>query len=616
MSTPVPLPALGESVTEGTVSRWLKQVGDTVEVDEPIVEVSTDKVDTEIPAPAAGVILEIKVGEDEVAAVGAVLAVIGDASEAGGSSDAAPAAPAENVPAEQADAEEPEAPAVAEAPSTDAPAPKPAAGGGGSGTEVTLPQLGESVTEGTISRWLKAVGDEVEADEPIVEVSTDKVDTEIPAPTSGVILEIRVAEDEVAAVGAVIAVIGAAGAAPAEAEAPSDAPEVADETPAEPRGDGITESEERGNEQTAEKAGAEQSAEAPAPAAPAPSAPAPAAPAAAAPAPAAPAASSDSDDAGYVTPLVRKLAAQHGVQLSGVKGTGVGGRVRKQDVLAAAEAAKKAAEAPAPAAAPAAAAPSAPAPAAAPAAQAAPPEGSKRGTTEKISRMRSVIAKRMVESLQIAAQLTGTVEVDLTNISKLRARAKDDFKAREGASLSYLPFICKAVCEALKQFDKVNASMDVEAGTITYHDAEHLGIAVDTERGLLVPVIRDAGDLSLAGLAKKIGDVAARSRTNKISPDELSGGTFTITNYGSAGTLFDTPIINQPQAAILGTGALVKRPMVIKDPALGEVIAVRDMMYLSLSYDHRLVDGADAARFLSVVKARLEGGDFAGELGL
>ena len=424
------------------------------------------------------------------------------------------------------------------------------------------------------------------------------------------------AEDEVAAVGAVIAVIGEAGAAPAEAEAPSDAPEVADETPAEPRGDGITESEEKGNEQTAEKAGAEQSAEAPAPAAPAPSAPAPTAPAAAAPAPAAPAASSDSDDAGYVTPLVRKLAAQHGVQLSGVKGTGVGGRVRKQDVLAAAEAAKKAAEAPAPAAAPAAAAPSAPAPAAAPAAQAAPPEGSKRGTTEKISRMRSVIAKRMVESLQIAAQLTGTVEVDLTNISKLRARAKDDFKAREGASLSYLPFICKAVCEALKQFDKVNASMDVEAGTITYHDAEHLGIAVDTERGLLVPVIRDAGDLSLAGLAKKIGDVAARSRTNKISPDELSGGTFTITNYGSAGTLFDTPIINQPQAAILGTGALVKRPMVIKDPALGEVIAVRDMMYLSLSYDHRLVDGADAARFLSVVKARLEAGDFAGELGL
>jgi 2-oxoglutarate dehydrogenase E2 component (dihydrolipoamide succinyltransferase) len=618
MSTPVPLPALGESVTEGTVSRWLKQVGDTVEVDEPIVEVSTDKVDTEIPAPAAGVILEIKVAEDEVAAVGAVLAVIGDPSEASGSAGGAPAAPAaaEDVPAEEADAEEPDAPDVAEAPSTEAPAPKAASessgSGGGGGTEVTLPQLGESVTEGTISRWLKAVGDTVEADEPIVEVSTDKVDTEIPAPTGGVLLEIRVNEDETAAVGAVIAVIGEPGAAPAEAQAPSDAPEVADETPAEPRGDGPSEAEEKGNEQAAKAAGSD----APSPAQDAPEA-APSAPAASAPAAKPDAA--DQTDFGYVTPLVRKLAAQHGVELAGLTGTGVGGRIRKQDVLAAAESARKAAEAPAPAAAPepaAAPAPAAAPSAAAPSAPAAPPAGSKRGSTEKISRMRSVIAKRMVESLQISAQLTGTVEVDFTNISKLRARAKDDFKKREGASLSYLPFICKAVCEALKQFDKINATMDVEAGTITYHNAEHLGVAVDTERGLLVPVIRDAGDLSLAGLAKKIGDVAARSRGNKISPDELSGGTFTITNYGSAGTLFDTPIINQPQAAILGTGALVKRPMVVSDPVLGDVIAVRDMMYLSLSYDHRLVDGADAARFLSVLKARLEAGDFGGELGL
>ena len=606
MSTPVPLPALGESVTEGTVSRWLKQVGDTVEVDEPIVEVSTDKVDTEIPSPAAGVILEIKVGEDETAEVGAVLAVIGDASEAGGGSDggdAATPAAAEDVPAEEADAEEPDAPEVAEAPSTDAPAPKASGGsGGGSGTEVTLPQLGESVTEGTISRWLKAVGDTVEADEPIVEVSTDKVDTEIPAPTGGVLLEIRVNEDETATVGAVIAVIGEPGAESGGGEPASDQPQVADETPAEPRGDGPSEAEEKQNVEVAKGAGAKAEAK---------PEPKPAAEAPKPPAPKPPAKPEASEDVGYVTPLVRKLAAQHGVSLSSVKGTGVGGRIRKQDVLAAAEEAKKAVEAPQPAA----AAPAAPA-ASAPAPAAAPPAGSKRGTTEKISRMRSVIAKRMVESLQISAQLTGTVEVDLTNISRLRARAKDDFKAREGASLSYLPFICKAVTEALKQFDKVNATMDVEAGTITYHDAEHLGIAVDTERGLLVPVIRDAGDLSLAGLAKKIGDVAARSRGNKIGPDELSGGTFTITNYGSAGTLFDTPIINQPQAAILGTGALVKRPMVIKDPVLGEVIAVRDMMYLSLSYDHRLVDGADAARFLSVVKARLEAGDFGGELGL
>ena len=571
MSTPVPLPALGESVTEGTVSRWLKQVGDTVEVDEPIVEVSTDKVDTEIPSPAAGVILEIKVAEDETAAVGAVLAVIGDASEAGGDAAPEPAAPAAEA-----------APAEAPAPAAPEPAaPAPAAGGAASGTEVKLPQLGESVTEGTISRWLKQVGDTVEADEPIVEVSTDKVDTEIPAPTGGVLLEIRVSEDETAAVGAVIAVIGEAGAAPAAAPAaaaPAPTPAPAPAAPA-----------------------------APAPAAPAPAAAAPAAPAAAAPA-------AETEDVGYVTPLVRKLAAQHGLQLSAISGTGVGGRIRKQDVLAAAEAAKKAAEAPAPA--PAAAATPAPAAAAAPSAPAAPPEGSKRGTTEKISRMRSVIAKRMVESLQIAAQLTGTVEVDLTNISRLRARAKEDFRKREGASLSYLPFICKAVCESLKHYDKVNATMDIDAGTITYHDAEHLSIAVDTDRGLLVPVIRDAGDLSLGGLAKKIGDLAKRARNNQLGPDEMSGGTFTITNYGSAGTLFDTPIINQPQAAILGTGALVKRPMVVRDPKLGEVIAVRDMMYLSLSYDHRLVDGADAARFLSSVKARLEAGDFAGELGL
>ena len=589
MSTPVPLPALGESVTEGTVSRWLKQVGDTVEVDEPIVEVSTDKVDTEIPSPAAGVILEIKVAEDETAEVGSVLAVIGDPSEAGDSAPADEPAPAEEAPspddasgADEAAAEEADA----------APASQPSGGGGGSGggasgTEVKLPLLGESVTEGTISRWLKQVGDTVEADEPIVEVSTDKVDTEIPAPTGGVLLEIRVNEDETAAVGAVIAVIGEPGAAPAES---------APEEPAAPA------------------PAASPASPAPAPAASQAPAPSPA------PKPAAPQA--EAEDVGYVTPLVRKLAAQHGLKLSEVSGTGVGGRIRKQDVLAAAEAAKKAeeeakkaaeeakkaAEAPAPAAE---AAPSAPA-----AAPAAPPAASKRGTTEKISRMRSVIAKRMVESLQVAAQLTGTVEVDFTNISRLRNQAKVDFRQREGASLSYLPFICKAVCESLKQFDKVNATMDIEAGTITYHDAEHLSLAVDTDRGLLVPVIKDAGDLSIAGIARKIGDLAKRARNNQLGPDEMSGGTFTITNYGSAGTLFDTPIINQPQAAILGTGALVKRPMVVKDPKLGEVIAVRDMMYLSLSYDHRLVDGADAARFLSAIKHRLEAGDFAAEVGL
>jgi 2-oxoglutarate dehydrogenase E2 component (dihydrolipoamide succinyltransferase) len=306
---------------------------------------------------------------------------------------------------------------------------------------------------------------------------------------------------------------------------------------------------------------------------------------------------------------VRKLAKEHDVDLASLNGTGVGGRIRKQDVLAAAEAAKQAAAAPAP---------ETPAEPAAPAATAAAAAevSSLRGTTEKMSRLRQTIAKRMVESLQVAAQLTATVEVDLTAISRIRAKVKDDFKNREGATLSYLPFIAKAAVEALKVYPKVNATIDTEERTITYPDAEHLGIAVQTERGLLVPVIKDAGDLSISGLAKRIADLAARTRQNKVTPDELIGGTFTITNYGSAGTLMDTPIINQPQVAILGTGALAKRPVVISDPHVGEVIAIRDMMYLSLSYDHRLIDGAEAAQFLSTLKSRLEEGDFGAEFGL
>jgi 2-oxoglutarate dehydrogenase E2 component (dihydrolipoamide succinyltransferase) len=612
MSTPVPLPALGESVTEGTISRWLKRVGDRVEVDEPLVEVSTDKVDTEIPSPVAGVVLEILVEEDGVAPVGAVLATIGEPDEAGGEAPAAPQPEptAESVPAESAQPDIEDEQAAAEPAPAAAPAAAPS--GPASGTEVRLPQLGESVTEGTISRWLKNVGDQVEADEPLVEVSTDKVDTEIPSPASGTVLEIRVPEDGVAAVGSVLAVIGSAQAAPAAAPAP--------EAPPAPTPQAAP---------TPAPASAPAPAQPPAPeATPAP-APTPApTPAAPTPAPAAPAtptsapsparrAAEEAPDTGYVTPLVRKMAEAAGIDLAAVSGTGVGGRIRKQDVVAAAEAAKeaarKAAEDAARAAAAQAAAP-APAPAATPApAAAAPAAGAgagTRGTTEKMTRIRATIAKRMVESLQVSAQLTATVEVDLTAVSKLRAKEKDAFKAREGVGLSYLPFIAKAAIEALKQFPKVNATIDTEAGTITYADGEHLGVAVDTEKGLMVPVIKDAGDLTVSGLAKKIGDLAARSRSNKVTPDELSGGTFTITNYGSAGTLFDTPIINQPQVAILGTGALVKRPMVVKDPNLGEIIAVRDMMYLSMSYDHRLVDGADAARFLSVVKARLEEGDF------
>ena len=604
MSTPVPLPALGESVTEGTISRWLKRVGDTVEADEALVEVSTDKVDTEIPSPVAGVVLEILVAEDATAAVGAVLAVIGEASEAG---SAAPAAPA---PA--AAAPEPPAPAPEPVAATE-PVPPQAAAAASDAVDVTLPQLGESVTEGTISRWLKRVGDTVEVDEALVEVSTDKVDTEIPSPAAGTILEILVAEDATAAVGAVLARIGTpSAAAPTAPEPAPAAPAPAAPAPA------------VSPAPVAAPAPAPTPPAAPVPAAPAPvAAPAavPAPPAAPAPAPA-PAAqaparrvASEPSEPVYVTPVVRKIAASNGIDLATLIGTGVGGRIRKQDVLEAVEA-RKAAEAAAQAAAATPPAPSAPAASSAPAATAASADSAKRGTTEKISRLRATIARRMVESLQVAAQLTATVEVDLTNVSRLRAQVKDDFRAREGVGLSYLPFIAKAAAEALKQFPKVNATFDSEAGTVTYADAEHLSIAVDTEKGLVVPVVKNAGDLSVPGLAKNIADLAARTRANKITPDDLSGGTFTITNYGSAGTLFDTPIINQPQVAILGTGALVRRPMVIKDASLGEIIAIRDMMYLSMTYDHRIVDGADAARFLSFVKARLEEGDFGGELGL
>ncbi len=618
MSTSVTLPALGESVTEGTVSRWLKQVGDTIEADEPLLEVSTDKVDTEIPSPASGVLLEIKAQEDETVEVGAVLAVIGEPSEAdgGGPASEAPSAedapregtpeeaapPAEAAPAPEPAAQESEPPAPEPAPVAETPSEDGQSSDGAS--EVTLPELGESVTEGTVSRWLKQVGESVKTDEPLLEVSTDKVDTEIPSPAAGTLLEIRVQEDETVEVGAVLAVIGEAGAAPAREAPRQPAPETA-QPAAEP-------------EPTPQRAREPEPARQPEPKVAAPTAKEDARPEQHGPAAAAPPRPtpvvSDADSS-YVTPLVRKLAKEHGVDLGSINGTGVGGRIRKQDVLAAAEAAKEAAAAPA-AQAPAELQPPAE-PAAAPAARAAAPQVSTlRGTTEKMSRLRQTIAKRMVESLQVAAQLTATVEVDLTAISQIRAKVKDEFKKREGASLSYLPFIAKASIEALKAYPTLNATIDTEERTITYPDAEHLGIAVDTEKGLLVPVIKDAGDLSIAGLAKRIADLAARTRQNKVTPDELTGGTFTITNYGSAGTLMDTPIINQPQVAILGTGALVKRPVVISDPRLGQVIAIRDMMYLSVSYDHRLVDGAVAARFLSALKARLEEGDFGAELGL
>ncbi len=609
MTTSVTLPALGESVTEGTVTRWLKQPGEQVQADEPLLEVSTDKVDTEIPAPASGTLLEIKVAEDETVEVGTELAVIGEPSEGDGAAPQQAAEAAEQAPTEQAEqapaeqAEQAPAEQAEQAPAEQAEQTAPTATAPTVGTSVTLPALGESVTEGTVTRWLKQVGDQVQTDEPLLEISTDKVDTEIPSPASGTLLEIKVAEDETVEVGTELAIIGSADGAAQEAPAA----QPADTAPATTPEDAAAKAETPLAAEAATQAAADAQSEAKAKE-DTPSTPPPAAAPSAPPAPPRP--GTDGDGSPYVTPLVRKLAAEHSVDLTTLSGTGVGGRIRKQDVLAAAEQARKAAET----AAAAPAAPAAPAAAAAPAPAATP--SPLRGTTEKMSRMRTVIAKRMVESLQTSAQLTTVVEVDVTAIARLRQKAKAAFEGREGVKLSFLPFFAKAAVEALKAHPKLNATVDMEKNEVTYFDAEHLGVAVDTERGLLVPVIHGAGDLNIAGLARRIADLAERTRANKISPDELSGGTFTLTNTGSRGALFDTPIINQPQVAILGTGAVVKRPTVVTDDIGADSIAIRSMVYFALTYDHRLVDGADAARYLTTVKQRLERGQFEGDLGI
>ena len=508
---------------------------------------------------------------------------------------------------------------------------------------VSMPQLGESVTEGTVTRWLKKEGERVEADEPLLEVSTDKVDTEIPSPAAGVLRGISVGEDETVEVGAELAVIEEGADAPADGAGapggpaePAPAPAGSQAEPAAPEPGGYG-GDTSGSAASGDGSAAGQDgsygdgsaspAPAPAPAWSPPAQPAPVSQGGQTTAPT----PLPTGDGPYVTPLVRKLAAEHGVDLESVSGTGVGGRIRKQDVLDTARA-RREAEAARPVEAP--AAPAAPAAPPAPAAAAsaapagdgaarptAPPRpalapSALRGTTQRLSRPRQVIAQRMVESLQTSAQLTTVVEADVTAIARLRYRTRADFEAREGVKLSFLPFFALAAVEALKAYPMVNAVIDTANAQVTYHDAEHLGIAVDTERGLMVPVIHNAGDLNLGGLARKIADLAARTRSGQVSPDELSGGTFTLTNTGSRGALFDTPIINQPQVGILGTGTVVKRPVVVEDPALGEVIAVRSMVYLALTYDHRLVDGADAARFLTAVRERLEEGSFEAELGL
>jgi pyruvate dehydrogenase E2 component (dihydrolipoyllysine-residue acetyltransferase) len=636
MATPVKMPELGESITEGTITRWIKQEGDRVEADEPLFEVSTDKVDTEVPSPVAGVLKSIKVQADETVEVGTELAVIeqdgegegggegaegeqdeqaeagqeqepeeagqepgaaeeraeeageeagteeereSEAAEAGGDEEQA-----EEKQAEAEEAEEPEA------------QPRAEASGDGKTTTVTMPELGESITEGTITRWLKQEGDQVEADEPLFEVSTDKVDTEVPSPVAGVLQSIKVQADETVEVGAELAVIGGGGGGEAKAE-PAEREE-AEREPAE------AEAAEAKEEPAEEGAGAEAEQEAEAERRPA-----------AEDKPkrdrAAGDGKGDGKAAAGVSPLVRRLAREHDVDLSQVKGSGSGGRVRREDVEAfvqqrgrepaAAPAAKGEAKA-------AAAAPSAP--------RVAVPLA--KGLREEVvpaTRLRKLIAERMVASLQTSAQLTSAVEIDMTRVMRLRERAKDEFKAREGVSLSPMPFAVLALVAAIKEYPNVNAAMDEDGNLHIYQDV-HLGVAVDTPKGLYVPVVKNAESLNLAGLAKAVADVAARTRDGKIGPDELSGSTISITNTGSRGAVWDTPIINQPNAAIFATPAIVKRPVVVDDPDLGEVVAVRHMMYGILTYDHRIVDGADAARFLVKVKEVLEAADFEGELGL
>jgi 2-oxoglutarate dehydrogenase E2 component (dihydrolipoamide succinyltransferase) len=585
MSVSVSMPQLGESVTEGTVTRWLKKEGERVEADEPLLEVSTDKVDTEIPSPVSGVLRGITVAEDETVAVGAELAIIDEEGAAASAAPPAASAPAAEPAAEPAAPAPPAAPAAepaapaAQAPAQASAAPAPAA-------QAPAAQAPAAANGGAQGYGASAYQQPYQQQAPPPATAYQPQPPQQQAPPPPPAYQPQPAAEAPAAVQEQPA---PQPPGPAPAAAPPE-----EQAPAQPAAD----------TQEADGVGPQLTSGAEGP---------------------------------YVTPLVRKLAAEHGIDLGTVTGTGVGGRIRKQDVLDTARARREPQESqpvavpqqagPPPEAPQQAAAPAAPAvsPAAATststasAADAGRPAivpSSLRGTTEKLSRSRQVIAQRMVESLQTSAQLTTVVEADVTAIARLRDRAKAGFEAREGVKLSFLPFFALATVEALKVHPKLNAIIDTASAQVTYHDAEHLGIAVDTERGLMVPVIRKAGDLNIAGLARKIADLAARTRAGQVSPDELSGGTFTLTNTGSRGALFDTPIINQPQVGILGTGTVVKRAVVVEDPALGEVIAVRSMVYLALTYDHRLIDGADAVRFLATIKERLEEGAFETELGL
>ena len=569
-ATDVTMPELGESVTEGTITSWLKKVGDTVEVDEPLLEVSTDKVDTEIPSPVAGTLVEILAEEDDTVDVGAVIARVGEPGSARAKSE-----PKEES-AEEPDEAVSEDDAEKEAAKVVAAEKEPEEAGSddaddvdtSDAADVTMPELGESVTEGTITSWLKKVGDTVEVDEPLLEVSTDKVDTEIPSPVAGVLLEILADEDDTVDVGAVIAKVGSGSAKPTEAkkEEPKKEPKKEEPKP-EPKPE--PKKEEPKKEEPQKEA----------------------------PKPAAKKEESANADVPYVTPLVRKLADKHGVDLTKVKGSGIGGRIRKQDVLKAAEGGQEAA----------------PAGSARSTKGVRPEAASLRGTTEKVSRVREIAGAGAVSSLQATAQATQLHEADMTEVWELRAEQASAFESKHGVALEFSAFFAKAVVEALEAHPNVNASLNGDGSEVTYHEAVNLAVAVDTERGLLTPVVSNAQALSLPELAKAIADVTERAQSGKLKPQDLGGATFTITNVGTEGALADTPIVLAPQAAALATGAVTKRPVVVTENG-SDAIGIRAIALLPLSYDYRLVSEADAARFMSTVVDRLNVGNFADDL--
>ncbi|WP_049168583.1 2-oxoglutarate dehydrogenase, E2 component, dihydrolipoamide succinyltransferase [Corynebacterium propinquum] len=593
MSHSVEMPELGESVTEGTITQWLKSVGDTVEADEPLLEVSTDKVDTEVPSPVSGTILEIKAEEDDTVEVGDVIAVIGDEDEAADSDDSDSDDAAD---ADEADAADDSASEDSEnkADKSDK-KPEKKSGGSGKTTDVEMPELGESVTEGTITQWLKSVGDTVEVDEPLLEVSTDKVDTEVPSPVAGTIVEILADEDDTVEVGDVIVRVGDENAA-ADSD---DADDSAADSPSDDKAD-KSDKKESASEKKAEKKSEdkeESSKSEPK--------------------------KDESKDSGkknsgkvpYVTPLVRKLADKHGVDLNSLEGTGVGGRIRKQDVMAAVEGgsvdssaqdkdsekssgkdAKKSGSNWS-------------------TKSVDPAKAELRGTTQKVNRIRQITAQKMVEALQISAQLTHVQEIDMTAVSNLRKANKQAFADKHGAKLTFLPFFVKAAVEALVSHPNVNASYNADTKEMTYHADVNVAIAVDTPKGLLTPVIKKAQEKSLPEIAAEIVDLADRARNNKLKPNDLTGATFTVTNIGSEGALLDTPILVPPQAGILGTAVIEKRPVVVTEDGQ-DAIAIRQMCYLPFTYDHQVVDGADAGRFITTIKDRLETADFESDLEL